>query len=163
MQTCCMAGNGLYSENFGLQIDAESVLLSPDSIAEFSMPYLKRLANDFGGASIHYCGRHDGFTRQIWDTPELNGINFGIVPGKTHDQRFEWVMEGCLKSGTVSYGQWPRRDDETFKDYLRHLYHWASQGCLIPEIAPEQSCMDEPILKDNPRLICNLWEELHAG
>ncbi|MFZ2653476.1 MAG: uroporphyrinogen decarboxylase family protein [Victivallales bacterium] len=155
--------SGLYSENFGLQISEDpAVLLSPQSINEFSMPYSRRLANQFGGASVHYCGRHDGLTKAIWDEPALKGINFGIVPGKVHDQRFEWVMDGCLKSGTVYYGEWPRRNDETFKNYLRRLYHWASQGCLIPEIHPCQSCVDETILKDNPRLIGDLWEELHV-
>jgi hypothetical protein len=41
----------------GLRIAADSdVMLSSEFIEEFEMPYLKRIAGEFGALAIHYCG-----------------------------------------------------------------------------------------------------------
>lgn len=41
----------------GLRIAADSnVMLAPELIREFEMPYLKRIAKEFGCLAIHYCG-----------------------------------------------------------------------------------------------------------
>lgn len=41
----------------GLRIAADSdVMLSPEFVEEFEMPYLERIAGEFGPLAIHYCG-----------------------------------------------------------------------------------------------------------
>ena len=41
----------------GLRVAADSdVMLSPEFIEEFEMPYLERIADEFGPLAIHYCG-----------------------------------------------------------------------------------------------------------
>ena len=49
---------------------------------------------------------------------------------QAHD--FEEDMERCLKYGKVYNGGFPREPGETGKEYLDRMYHYASQGCLMP-------------------------------
>jgi hypothetical protein len=52
----------------GLRIAADSdVMLSSEFIAEFEMPYLKRIAEEFGSLAIHYCGNFDTTGHQFAD------------------------------------------------------------------------------------------------
>jgi hypothetical protein len=129
----CHHTNNLYAPNLGIRICEDStVMLGPDAIQTFAMPYTRRLARRFGGAWVHYCGRHDGLTAATLAAPEVRGINFGHVHGHEHDHVFEDEMRRCLEAGKVYYGAWPRRPGESGRDYLRRLYGWASQGGLIP-------------------------------
>ncbi|MCK5844655.1 MAG: hypothetical protein KAG97_08120 [Victivallales bacterium] len=125
-------GNGLCAENMGVRIcEDTTVLLSPEAQAEFALPYSKRLAEHFGGAWVHYCGRHDGLTAGILEMDCIRGINFGHIPGHEHDHVFEDDMRAILESGKVYYGSWPLRPNETGKEYLKRLHYWSSQGALI--------------------------------
>ncbi|MBN1673440.1 MAG: hypothetical protein JXR37_20510 [Kiritimatiellae bacterium] len=125
--------NHLYAENMGVRIcEDTTALISPECIAEFAMPYTQKVAQAFGGAWIHYCGRNDHLTEAALAIPEVRGINFGHVPGHVHDHPFEQDMQRCLDRGKVYVGNWPRYDGESGRAYLDRLYRWAAQGCLIP-------------------------------
>lgn len=136
----CYHSNGLYADNMGVRIcEDTTVLISPDAIQEFAMPYTQRLAQHFGGAWVHYCGRNDHLTRFICEMPEIRGINFGHIPGHMHDHPFEDDMQICADTGTVFFGNWPIYDNESGEDYLQRMYEWSEQGALIPQVNPALS------------------------
>ena len=122
--------NAIYAENIGIRICEDTTsIISPDAIHEFAMPYTRKLAQHFGGAWAHYCGRNDCLTDALCEIPEIQGINFG---GGGQPHNFPEDMQRCLKSSTISYQAWPRFKDESGKEYLNRLYKWSAQGCLIP-------------------------------
>jgi hypothetical protein len=124
--------NSLYAENAGIRVCEDTTcLLGPEQIHEFAVPHTRKLAQHFGGAWVHYCGRNDELTRAMLEIPEVRGINFGHVPGRKHDQPFEQVMALCRRHGKVYFGDWPRRKGESGQDYLKRAHEWAAQGCLI--------------------------------
>jgi len=126
-------GNQIYAENMGVRVcEDTTVLISPESIEEFAMPYTRRVAQAFGGAWVHYCGRNDHLTDAILSIPEVRGINFGHIPGHVHDQPFEQVMQRCLAAGKLYKGNWPRFEGESGRAYLDRMWRWAQKGCLIP-------------------------------
>ncbi len=126
--------NSLYAENMGIRIcEDTTTLIAPDSIAEFAMPYTRRLAQKFGGAWVHYCGRNDHLTKAICEIPEVRGINFGFIPGHEQDHVFEEDMAVVKSHGKVYFGGWPRKPGEDGASYLRRMHFWASQGCIIPD------------------------------
>lgn len=129
--------NKLYSDNIGIRICEDSaVMVGPDIMDEFVVPYSAELARRFGSAWAHYCGRNDNLTRKLAACPEIKGLNFGHVPGKVYDHPFEQDMQECLGTGTVLFGSWPRYEGENPRAYLERLHGWASRGCLIPEAGP---------------------------
>ena len=129
--------NAIYAENMGIRIcEDTSVLISPDAINEFAMPYTQRLAQHFGGAWVHYCGRNDKLTDAICQIPEIRGINFGHIPGHELDHQFEEDMKRCIDSKKVYFGSWPRLSGESGAEHLSRLHRWASQRCLIPQGNP---------------------------
>ena len=95
------------------------------------MPYTQKLAQHFGGAWVHYCGRNDALTRMICEIPEIRGINFGLIPGHELDHQFEEDMKVVSENKKVYTGNWPRFENESGEDYLRRLHYWASQGALL--------------------------------
>ncbi len=127
--------NAVYAENMGIRVcEDTTVLISPEAMDEFALPYTRRLAQEFGGAWIHYCGRNDHLTRKICQIPEVRGINFGHIPGKEHDHPFEEDMDLIASSGKVYYGNWPKRAGEDDRAYLERLHRYAAQGALLPMV-----------------------------
>jgi hypothetical protein len=123
----------LYAENMGVRIcEDTTAILSPNLIDEFAIPYTRRLAQHFGGAWVHYCGRNDYLTRAVLAIPEIRALNFGHIPGHEFDHPFAQDMAWIATAGKVYTGDWPRFPEESGADYLRRLHGWASQGCLIP-------------------------------
>ena len=148
-------GNALYADNMGIRIcEDTTAIIGPDAMETFAMPYTRRLAQAFGGAWVHYCGRNDHLTDAICAIPEIRGINFGHVPGHEHDHRFEEDMQRCLRSRKVYYGSWPRLPGETAKPYLQRLHPWARQGILMPAIDP---ALNPPEGFESPQAALNYW------
>jgi len=147
--------NGLYSDSMGIRIcEDASVMVGPDVMDEFITPYARRLAAEFGGAWVHYCGRNDELTRRILDSSEFKGINFGHIPGNMHDHPFEEQMLKCRESDTVYFGAWPPYDGETAVEYLKRMHEWAATGCLIPQCDAAMNC-EEPF--DNAEDVLDFW------
>jgi uroporphyrinogen-III decarboxylase len=125
--------NVLYAENIGVRICEDTTsIVSPAVIEEFALPYTRQLAQRFGGAWVHYCGRNDHLTEFLCAIPEVRGINFGHVPGREHDHCFEEDMRRCQAGGKIYFGNWPRREGETGRQYLQRLHVWAKPGVLFP-------------------------------
>ena len=127
-------GCNLYCEDAGIRICEDSTaIIGPEAIDEFALPYSRRLAQHFGGAFVHYCGRNDFLSRRICESPEFKIINFGHIPGHEHDHVFEDDMRLCQETGTVYLGNWPRHPGETGMQYLDRMHIWASRGVLVPD------------------------------
>jgi hypothetical protein len=131
-----------------------TALISPEAMQEFAMPYTRRLAQHFGGAWVHYCGRNDHLTQFICDMPEIRAINFGHVPGQEHDHPFEADMQRCAETGTVYFGDWPRFDDESGKEFLKRMYAWSEQGALIPHAG---AALEGPHPMPSPEAVLDYW------
>jgi hypothetical protein len=63
-------------------------LLSPKLYAEFSLPYLNELSEEFGGIVIHSCGNIEHQLQNLEKVYNLRAINFGVS-----ETRFEAVWE----------------------------------------------------------------------
>jgi hypothetical protein len=75
-------GSAIYSDSFGIRIcEDTTLLLGEDHIREFAIPYSQKLAREFGGAWIHYCGYNGALTDTILEQPEYKGLNLGHSPG----------------------------------------------------------------------------------
>lgn len=76
-------GNGTYAMGAifpGLVLlkeDTSSACLSDEQITEFCTPYNRRITDELGPVSIHYCGRSLPFHHTVYKIPKLRGINFG--------------------------------------------------------------------------------------
>lgn len=143
------------SESFGIRIcEDTAVLLAPDQIAEFVIPYSRRLAEAFGGAFCHYCGRNDELTAQLLAEPAFKVINFGQIPGKPELHDFQAEMEKIAAAGKRYFGCWPRLAGESFRDYLLRLRPHAEAGVLAPvlEKAPAEEFAA-------PADIVNFWKD----
>lgn len=125
--------NSLYSDSFGIRIcEDTTVLLSPEQIEEFAMSYSRRLAREFGGAWVHYCGYNEYLTDSILSTPEFKVLNFGHIPGHEHEIDFYANMEKFRQAGKINFNGWPRFKDESAEDYFRRMHKFASEGILAP-------------------------------
>lgn len=139
---------GLYAQNMGVRIcEDTSAIIGPELIEKFVMPYTQRLAQHFGGAWIHYCGRNDHLTEAVCRIPEIRAVNFGHIPGHEHLHIVEEDMERFAEYGKVYHGNFPRFENESGRDYLRRMHVWSSQGLMMlhgnaaiaPVSADEQS------------------------
>ena len=151
-------GNVLYAENMGIRICEDTTcIVGPDIMETFALPYTRRLAQAFGGAWLHYCGRNDHLTDKACAISEIRGINFGHIPGHEHDHRFEEDMRRCQAARKVYYGDWPRLPGETGKAYLERLHFWAAQGVLFPVI---NAALNEPGGFKSPAEVLACWYEM---
>jgi len=146
-------GNILYSDSFGIRIcEDTTVMLSPDHIEEFALAYSRKLAREFGGAWVHYCGYHEGLTDLILSYPEFKVLNFGHIPGHEQEIDFYKNMEKFEKAGKINFNDWPKFPNESSEECLIRQHKFASQGILVA------------ILRDidnmSPEKILNFWRGL---
>ncbi len=125
----------LYSKTFGIRIcEDTTALLGPDQIAEFAMSYSRRLAEAFGGAYCHYCGRNDELTAAQLAEPAFKVLNFGQIPGKPELHDFQEEMAKFTAAGKPYFGNWPRLAGESYPAYLERLYPYMLSGILLPTL-----------------------------
>jgi hypothetical protein len=131
--TSCYYDKSIYSENYGIRICEDTTTLLGDAqIREFAVPYSQKLAQRFGGAFCHYCGRNDLLTMAQLEIPEFKTINFGLIPGKLYDHDFYQEMERVEKAVKVYRGWWPVLPDESYHDYLKRMHYFAVKGIQTP-------------------------------
>lgn len=127
--------NMIYSDSFGIRIcEDTTALLGDEQIREFAIPYSRRLAREFGGAWVHYCGYNEFLTNAILEQPEFKALNFGHIPGHEHEIDFFSNMDKFAKSGKVNFNWWPKFTDETVETHIGRLHKYATQGVLAPWI-----------------------------
>jgi len=54
-----------------------SIMLSPDTYAEFIRPHDSRLLKEIGTGSIHSCGNWQHIVSRVLEIPDLHGMDFG--------------------------------------------------------------------------------------
>ncbi|MPM38816.1 hypothetical protein SDC9_85446 [bioreactor metagenome] len=144
----------MYSNSFGIRIcEDTTVLLNPDHIEEFAMSYSRRLAGEFGGAWVHYCGYHEYLTDAILASPEFKVLNFGLIPGHEHEIDFYKNMEKFTQAGKVNYNFWPRFPGESSQEYIARQHEFAAAGVLAPIFPHGEMAM-------NATDLLGLWQRL---
>ena len=148
--------NTLYSDSFGIRIcEDTTVMLNPDHIEEFALAYSRRLAREFGGAWVHYCGYNEHLTDSILGYPEFKVLNFGHIPGHEHEIDFYKNMGKFAKAGKINFNGWPRFPGESTEECLVRQHKFAVQGIL----APIFWAWDE-FLELSTADIINFWQSL---
>ncbi|MBU8902234.1 MAG: hypothetical protein KOO69_05810, partial [Victivallales bacterium] len=141
--------NFLYSDSFGIRIcEDTTIMLNPHHIEEFAVAYSRRLAREFGGAWVHYCGYNEGLTDSILSYPEFKVLNFGHIPGHEQEIDFYKNMEKFKNTGKINLNCWPKFPDESAEKYLMRLHKFASQGILAPIF---------PLDDMSPQEVLDLW------
>lgn len=75
---CCH--NGTLFKGKMLIRDDTPVLLSMEMFEEFVRPYDEMILNEFGGGSIHYCGRADQWVFNMMEMEKIQAMHFGQPP-----------------------------------------------------------------------------------
>jgi hypothetical protein len=104
-----------------------STLLSPDHIAEFTIPSLERQLEFTGGGYVHFCGYNVHLLDACVNTEKVRGVNFG----NPEKYNMEEVLSRLAKAGKVYYGAIPKAKDEDLEAYFLRLCKAAtdSSGC----------------------------------
>ena len=109
---------GFYLPNGGVRIcEDTTVLLSPNLIREFVIPYTKKSLGAFGGGFIHFCGNGSHLIDLYMEIEEVRGIELGNPELHNYDE----VMGKIIKHGKVLCSGWPKRKGEKTKDYFRRM------------------------------------------
>lgn len=108
----------LYMAEGGVRLcDCDSTLLSPKLFAEFSLPYLKRALEPFGGGWVHLCGNGNHLLDMYLDVEKIKGINFG----NPEFWDYERVMPKVIEKGKFYYGGFYRKENESIRDYFERI------------------------------------------
>ena len=108
----------LYMGRGGVRIcEDTATLLSPVSIKEFVIPYLKEALQPFGGGWVHFCGKNYHLLDLIIDVEEVRGINLGNP--EMYD--YEEVMTKLLVRAKFYYGGWPKKESENLREYFERI------------------------------------------
>ena len=104
-----------------------STLLSPEHIAQFTIPSLERQLEFTGGGYVHFCGYNTHLLDACIKTKKVRGVNFG----NPEKYNMEEVLGRLAKADKVYYGGIPKNGDEDYKTYFSRLCKAAmdSSGC----------------------------------
>ena len=144
---------GVYFPNAGIRISEDTAtLISPRSIERFVLPMMEGAAALFGGAFVHYCGRHPAFFEMLCRMPWVRAIDLGN--SEMYDTR--WLMDRCAATGTVLHSRLAAEPDENCEQYTRRL------GGLVRETGVR--CILRPLIYPSGRCEClemkELWHDL---
>ncbi len=115
---------GIYLDNGGIRISEDSAtLISPEHIDEFVVPYVKKALMEFGGGYIHFCGNSVPLLDAFLKIDEVRAINFG----NPEKYDFYETMKKFLDHGKCYFGLWPKKDEETARQYIKRMKD-ASEG-----------------------------------
>jgi len=117
-----------------------STLLNAEQIAEFVVPYTRRVLQAFGGGWVHYCGKNDHLCAAVLAMPEAHGLNFGNP--ERHD--LPAIIDVCRQRGKRLLNSPARGREEKLPDYFRRCLDYTSgtgQGLFLlwPEIRPDEN------------------------
>ena len=115
---------GLFFSGAGTRISEDTAtLLSPDMIKRDLLPFMTRSAEPFGGAFVHYCGKHDAMFSMFCEAPWCVAIDLGNP--ELYDLQSLGVQ--CAATGTVLYSRFPGLPDEKPLSYVRRIGTLAAQ------------------------------------
>lgn len=144
---------GLYFPSAGVRLSEDTAtLISPDMIDEFVIPYMKKAAAPFGGAFVHYCGKHEYLYEQIVNCDFTRAIDLGNP--EMYDT--EWLLENCARTNTVFYGKLAEQKGESWQAYIHRLAtlvkKTGARCALRPAVFPEDRSECQQML--------DLWHQL---
>ena len=109
---------GLYFPTAGTRISEDTAtLLSPVMIEERILPFMERSAQAFGGAFVHYCGRHDALFSILCEAPWCRAIDLGNPESYDTGE----LLRRCAVTETVLYSRLPAEAEEAPLDYVRRI------------------------------------------
>ena len=146
---------GVYFPDAGCRISEDSAtLISPRHIDRFIMPVIEKSMQPFGGAFVHFCGKHDYLFERLCELDFTRAVDLGN-PEK-YDPR--WVMENCAKTDTVLHSRMAPEENEDWRAYTKRL------GRLVKETGAR--VILRPLVFSASRTECRemqqMWHELTA-
>jgi len=144
---------GVYFPNAGVRISEDtSILLSPSMIERFILPLIEQATEPFGGAFVHYCGRHEAFFGQLCRLECVRAIDLGNP--EMYDTR--WLLQNCAETNTVLHSRIAAEPGEDWDAYTRRV------AGLVKETGAR--CILRPLVFPDTREECasmqELWHEL---
>jgi hypothetical protein len=144
---------GLYFPNAGVRLSEDTpTLLSPSMIDEFVLPYMHQAAKPFGGAFVHFCGKHDYLYDKVLECDFARAIDLGNP--EMYDTNH--LLEKCAQTNTVFYGKLANLENENWESYIKRIAQIVQKNCakciLRPTIFPDTL--------DECRKMYDIWHEL---
>ena len=90
--------SSIYKGRITLREDS-SVNLSREFYEEFIKPCNERIADAFAPITMHFCGRADQWVHSLIDTRNIQGLNFGYMPGKFDNEFLKFIHKACCQKG----------------------------------------------------------------
>ncbi len=108
----------MYMENGGARVvDDVSIMISPSQYQEFSLPYVRRCLEPFGGGWVHSCGDISHQIHFYLDAPEIKGVNLG----QPEYYDFDLLLPRFAEQHTFCYGGPVRSPGESTPHYLARV------------------------------------------
>lgn len=141
-------GGFYYIDKGGIRICEDSTTLISPKHLETILTYTQKCLKYFGGGWIHFCGKAEHLFNLICEIPEATGINFG----NPEKYDFKYVFKKLNEKNKVYLGNVPRKENETWKDYLKRVY----------EICEGRNLILIPSLKENENIkeVYEYWTSL---
>jgi hypothetical protein len=144
---------GVHIPTAGVRMAEDTaILLSPAMIDRFILPTVQRAAAPFGGAFVHFCGRHQPLLERLCRMEEVRAIDLGNP--EMYDTR--WILERCAATNTVLYSRLAAEPDEYWESYTRRIAALARETgarvILRPTVFPES--------REECVTMRDLWHEL---
>ncbi|HBG26541.1 MAG: hypothetical protein A2Y10_01090 [Planctomycetes bacterium GWF2_41_51] len=144
---------GLYFPNAGVRLSEDTpTLLSPSMIDEFVIPYMRQAAKPFGGAFVHFCGKHDYLYDKILECDFVKAIDLGNP--EMYDTHH--LLDKCAKTNTIFYGKLANMEKESWKQYLTRIANiikdTGAKCVLRPTVFPDSI--------DECKKMYDIWHEL---
>jgi len=131
-----------------------AILLSPRMVERVILPVIRRAAAPFGGAFVHFCGKHPVLLEQLCALAEVKALDLGNP--ELYDPR--WLLERCARTNTVLYSRLAAEPGEGWQAYASRLARLVRQTgarvILHPMVFPE-SRADCAVMQ-------SLWHHLTA-
>lgn len=90
--------SSIYKGRITLREDS-SVNLSRDFYEEFIKPCNEKIADAFAPITMHFCGRADQWVHSLISTRNIQGLNFGYMPGKFDNEFLKFIHNACEQKG----------------------------------------------------------------
>ncbi|AQQ72117.1 hypothetical protein SMSP2_02498 [Limihaloglobus sulfuriphilus] len=144
---------GLFFPQAGTRLSEDTdTLLSPAMIDEFAIPYMEQASKPFGGAFVHYCGKHEYLYEKILDCDFVRAIDLG----NPEMYNTEWLLQKCAETDTVFYGKLAAQENEIWQDYIirisKIIKKTGARCVLRPTVFPE--------IQDQCHEMLEMWHEL---
>jgi hypothetical protein len=144
---------GLFFPDAGVRLSEDTpTLLSPAMIDEFVLPYMEKAAKPFGGAFVHFCGKHEYLYDKILECHFVKAIDLGNP--EMYDTRR--LLKKCAETNTVFYGKLAENENESWQEYIKRIAEvvkdTGAKCVLRPTIFPTNF--------DECKEMYNMWRQL---